>query len=125
MKNELFDLSLKMQLIDETVASNGYEEAIRLLKEMLEQYPNFSPQNSMYNIACMYSKLEQKELAFEWLQKSIEAGFYDISKIKSDEDFENIKYSDRFGEILRSLPEQTTGRKANSLISRLINKLLK
>ncbi|MEZ5344854.1 MAG: tetratricopeptide repeat protein [Pyrinomonadaceae bacterium] len=56
--------------------------------------------SGMYNVAAGYSRLNQKDLAFEWLEKALENGAAFGSNIGADEDFENIKNDARFEKML-------------------------
>ena len=51
---------------------------------------------SMYNIACAYSMLEQRDLAFQWLDRAVEAGFNTDNYIESDRDLDNLRSDPRF-----------------------------
>ncbi len=55
---------------------------------------------AMYNLACAYSKLNNKDKAFEWLNKAIDAGFTQPGQIEGDTDFANLHEDARFKEAL-------------------------
>ena len=50
----------------------------------------------MYNAAAGFSRLNKKDEAFEWLEKSLNTGAAFRSNIDSDADFENIRSDARF-----------------------------
>jgi adenylate cyclase len=58
----------------------------------------------MYNLACLYSLLDEKETAVQWLAKSIQYGRRDFEWVKRDPALENIRnhpaYKTLFGEKL-------------------------
>lgn len=54
-----------------------------------------------YNAACVYSRLDQKSLAVETLQKSIVAGLEDYEWIKSDPDFDGIRNEPGYIELMK------------------------
>lgn len=56
---------------------------------------------TMYNLACSFARLDDKDKAFDWLFKSIDAGFGDRGQIRSDEDLDNLHGDPRFAEALR------------------------
>ncbi|HEX4439640.1 MAG TPA: M56 family metallopeptidase [Thermoanaerobaculia bacterium] len=55
---------------------------------------------TMYNIACAYARLDQKDPAFEWLFKALEAGFDSTGTIRNDEDLDNLRGDARFRKAL-------------------------
>ena len=50
----------------------------------------------MYNLACAYSQLDQKDDAFDWLFKAIDAGFDEASTIRRDDDLDNLRGDPRY-----------------------------
>ena len=54
---------------------------------------------SMYNLACTYARLNQKEKAFEWLIKSLQEGFALHDLIATDEDLDSLRDDPRFEEV--------------------------
>ena len=54
----------------------------------------------MYNLACAYSRLDQKDAAFEWLNKAIDAGFDQTHTIRSDDDLDNLRGDPRYRKAL-------------------------
>ena len=54
----------------------------------------------MYNIACAYSRLDQKDAAFDWLFKALDAGFDETGTIRSDEDLDNLRGDARYRKAL-------------------------
>lgn len=55
----------------------------------------YRPPTSMYNIACAYSMIGNRDAAFQWLEKSVDAGF-DIGGYIGDEDLNNLRSDPRF-----------------------------
>jgi tetratricopeptide (TPR) repeat protein len=53
-----------------------------------------------YNLACAYSKNNEKEQALEWLNKSIEVGFNQPQQLSVDPDLSTIRDDSRFKEIV-------------------------
>ena len=51
---------------------------------------------TMYNLACSYSRLDQKDAAFDWLFKALDAGFDASGTLRGDEDLDNLRGDPRF-----------------------------
>lgn len=62
-----------------------------------------------YNLACLYSTLDDKEKAFEYIEKALTTeGNNIIEKTKNDPDFDNIKDDPRFNALLIKYGKQRT-----------------
>jgi beta-lactamase regulating signal transducer with metallopeptidase domain/tetratricopeptide (TPR) repeat protein len=57
-------------------------------------------ETTMYNLACAYARLDQKDAAFDWLFKAIEAGFDQSGTIRQDEDLDNLRGDPRYRKAL-------------------------
>lgn len=68
-----------------------YEQAIQAFEKNVAIAKNPS---SMYNIACGYSRLNQADKAFEWLEMALKNGAF--VNIETDDDLENIRKDARF-----------------------------
>jgi serine/threonine protein kinase/Flp pilus assembly protein TadD len=55
----------------------------------------------MYNSACFYSRLGEKQTAVEMLKKSIAAGLEDYEWIKTDPDFDGIRNEPSYIELMK------------------------
>lgn len=53
-----------------------------------------------YNMACAYAIKGDKEKALDHLETAIESGFRDFDHMKDDPDMDNIRYEDRYKELL-------------------------
>jgi len=62
----------------------------------------------MYNLACSYSRLKEKDKAFEWLNKAITAGFAQLNTLKTDEDLANLRDDTRFKSVIDSATRAAT-----------------
>lgn len=51
---------------------------------------------TMYNLACSYSRLDQKDAAFDWLFKALDAGFDENWTLKTDDDLDNLRSDSRY-----------------------------
>ena len=78
-------------------AASALERAVEILRGPL----------AMYNLACAYARLNNKEKAFEWLTKALNAGFPQVSLLQTDEDLASLRDDARFREVL-ALGERLT-----------------
>lgn len=58
---------------------------------------------SKYNIACGYALMEDEQNAIAWLQDAIASGWDDYGHIARDSDFDPIRNSPRFRQLVASL----------------------
>ena len=72
-----------------------YDQAVRAFQRSVDIGNN---PLVMYNLACAYSRVGDKEKAFEWLNKSINAGFA-APQLTTDPDFEGLHTDARFKEV--------------------------
>jgi hypothetical protein len=62
---------------------------------------------AMYNLACAYARLNNKDKAFEWLNNALNAGFPQVSLLSQDADLASLRDDPRFKETL-ALGERLT-----------------
>jgi tetratricopeptide (TPR) repeat protein len=62
---------------------------------------------AMYNLACSYARLKEKDKAFEWLNKSINSGFFGSAQLQTDADLAILRDDARFKESV-SLADRKT-----------------
>jgi len=55
---------------------------------------------AMYNLACSYARLKDKDKAFEWLNKSINSGFISSTQLQKDADLAILRDDARFKESI-------------------------
>lgn len=72
-------------------AEEGFKKALDL---------NYRKPTTMYNLACTYSRLDQKDAAFDWLFKALDAGFDASGTLRGDEDLDNLRGDPRFRKAL-------------------------
>jgi tetratricopeptide (TPR) repeat protein len=58
-----------------------------------------------FNMACAYTRLEQKDKAFEALANAITAGFTERNAYETDDDLKPLRGETRFQELLTRLPK--------------------
>lgn len=73
-----------------------YEQAVQAYLKCIE-IRNYAP--SMYNLACTYARLQQKDKAFNWLLKSLQEGFALHDLVATDEDLDSLRDDARFREV--------------------------
>ena len=74
-------------------SQENWDGAIDALKKNVESAKTPA---GMYNVAAGYSRLNKKDEAFEWLEKSLNNGAAFRSNIDKDDDFANIRNDARF-----------------------------
>lgn len=63
----------------------------------------YRPATAMYNIACDYALLNDKDNAFVWLQRSLETGFDRPELVASDSDLDPLRTDPRFKRLSESV----------------------
>ena len=51
---------------------------------------------TLYNLACTYARLDQKDAAFDWLFKALDAGFDETWTLRWDDDLDNLRGDARY-----------------------------
>jgi tetratricopeptide (TPR) repeat protein len=77
-------------------ALGKFEQAIAAFNHTVEINPN---PFAMYNLACANARAGNKDRAFEWLTKSLNAGFPNPSQVNSDADLASLRDDARFKEV--------------------------
>ena len=75
-----------------------FEEAETAYNNLLDIDPNYS--SAWYNKACLESLRNNKEKSIEFLKKAIELAKKYVDMAKTDEDFNNIRESKEFKELI-------------------------
>jgi len=87
-----FDLGYALHYSSEhTRAIQAFEQAIHF---------GYRKPTSLYNIACAHAMMGNRNAAFEWLEKSVDAGFDIGSYITGDEDLDSLRSDPRFKRFL-------------------------
>jgi Flp pilus assembly protein TadD len=82
---------------EHTRAIQAFEQAIQF---------GYKKPTSLYNIACGYSMMGNKDAAFDWLGKSLDAGFELENYINNDEDLDSLRSDPRFKRFSRTADDQ-------------------
>jgi len=61
---------------------------------------------SLYNIACGHAMMGNRDAAFEWLEKSVDAGFDIEGYINSDDDLDSLRSDPRFKRFSRMADDE-------------------
>jgi carboxyl-terminal processing protease len=93
--------------VDELWKQKQYQKAVQILQD-LYALPALSEMEDarmgvLYNLACGYSLLGEKEKAISFLHDAIESGYSDFRHIREDTDLDNIRNEPRFREEVAKL----------------------
>lgn len=80
-----------------------YAQAIAVYRQLLALAPDDA--TALYNVACGYSLLNEREDAVDYLERAVLAGFSNFQHIRSDSDLDNLRTESGY---LRILAEETT-----------------
>ena len=100
-----------MELTQKLIAASEEGKDKEALELALEAHKLADSGLTNYNVACMYSRLGQKDEAFKYLGRAIELGGLDTdmaAQIENDRDFDKIRKDPRYAQAL----EKAGGRKA-------------
>lgn len=81
-----------------------FPEAIDAAKRAIDLGVN--PAGQMYNIACGYALMGEKDMALDWLRRSFDAGFPDSETVELDSDMDSLRDDPRFIELTGLNPPQ-------------------
>jgi beta-lactamase regulating signal transducer with metallopeptidase domain len=80
------------------IEADRAREAIPAFRRALDM--GYRKATTMYNLACAHSLLDQKEEAFGWLFKALDAGFDASRTLSGDDDLDNLRGDSRFRQAL-------------------------
>jgi tetratricopeptide (TPR) repeat protein len=92
--------------------SDRYPEAIEAFKRAADL--GYRKGTAMYNIACGYSLLNDKENALVWLQRSLDNDFDGAGYLTGDSDLDPLRTDARFKKIMASVPRDESEEHRNS-----------
>ena len=95
------DTGLIEQIAWEAYQDQDYENAAKYYLAML-QY-NVTDGGNIYNLACCYGLLGEAELAALYVERAFSAGFQDLEHIGRDPDFDRVRDSEPFVEVMQIL----------------------
>jgi len=76
---------------DDAKAARAYRKALDL---------GYRKGPTAYNLACAHARMKQKDEAFTWLDRAIEAGYTPWRRIEEDDDLWSLRRDPRFGEAV-------------------------
>ena len=78
--------------------SSEHAHAIEAFERAIQN--GYRPPTSMYNIGCANAMMGNKDAAFEWIEKSYEAGFNVGDYVRGDSDLNSLRSDPRFKRYL-------------------------
>ena len=75
------------------------DDAKREAAKALELNP--SDPLMLYNAACFYARLDEKQLAMETLRDAFDAGYENFEWIKRDPDFDSVRNEPEYIELMK------------------------
>ncbi len=96
-----------------------YDEAIAAFQKAIEA--GYREDASTYNIACAYARMGNKDKAFEWLRRALDAGFEVGSYLERDDDLYSLRRDPRFRELKKAAhahPSERAEREAAAAAAR-------
>ncbi|MES2064826.1 MAG: transglutaminase domain-containing protein [Bacteroidota bacterium] len=101
------------QLIQKAYEARDGETGMKLMNEFTVKYNELTPAdkriykgfvtNNYYNLSCLYSLINNKPKAFEYLDSAVNNGYINYSHLMEDTDFANIKNEPKFKQVAQSL----------------------
>ena len=79
----------------------NYKKALEVAEKMHKLRPD--DVDTLYNTACLHCLLGEKDKAYEWIEKTIDAGYRDAEYMRDDADFRTIRGEDRFRSLIRRI----------------------
>lgn len=93
--NNLGRAMLELSKLKESMIKDQEEIKIHFMKAY-----ELENETGLYNLACLYSLLDEKEEAFKWFEKTMQIPIYTRESIESDSDFDNLRQDPRFEALL-------------------------
>ena len=83
-------------------AVEAFERAVRF---------GYRTPTSMYNVACAHAMMNNRDAAFEWLDKAVAADFDIGGYVMADKDLDNLRSDPRFKKFLDFADDEDEGHK--------------
>jgi len=77
-----------------SLAAENDRQAVRAFRKAFDL--GYRRPATMYNLACAHARLKEKDEAFAWLDRAIDAGFRSYRQIEDDDDLWNLRRDPRF-----------------------------
>ncbi len=89
------------------------DEAI-VAHQKASEFPRFR-NLGLYNLACAYALKKDKDKAFAYLEKAIEAGFQSKQFLETDSDLDLLRNDERFAELIKKTLKVTLAEASQQL----------
>ena len=99
-EEQLADYDSLKTLFDEVRSAGDHEKAIEIGKE-LHWVTETKHTEALYDIACIYALQGDRARAYEYLYRAIDAGFWDIQRMRKDEDLKLLHEDELFRNLSR------------------------
>lgn len=90
-----------------SLAAENDRQAARAFRKALDL--GYRKPATMYNLACAHARLKERDQAFSWLDKAIDAGFASYRKIEDDDDLFNLRRDPRFDKAVARARKSSKG----------------
>jgi serine/threonine protein kinase/tetratricopeptide (TPR) repeat protein len=88
--------------IDDAYNTSGYEGMVKWIIENMEEW-TFAVYNRPFFYAMAYASIDDKDRAFEWLERAYELRSYFVTTIGVEPALDNLRSDPRFGELLKKI----------------------
>ncbi len=95
--------------------ADRFPEAIDAFKQAVNR--GYRVDDAMYNIACGYAQLDDPANAVKWLRDAIAAGYDNFEHIAGDSDFDPIRSTREFKQVMSEAPEHARRKSEDRLDS--------
>jgi len=86
-----------------SLAAENDRQAARAFRKALDL--GYRRPATMYNLACAHARLKEKDEAFAWLDKAVDAGFHSYRQIEDDDDLFSLRRDPRFPRVVAKARE--------------------
>lgn len=88
------------QQVEEAYQKGDFQAALKAAGEV-RAWTEYQDGEALYRIAGLHCRLGQNEEAYAKLQEAFDRGYFDLSKLRQDPDFEALRAEDRFRSMVR------------------------
>jgi serine/threonine protein kinase/tetratricopeptide (TPR) repeat protein len=88
--------------IDDAYKTSGYEGMAKWIIDNMEEW-TFQVYNRPFFYAMAYASIDNKDKAFEWLERAYEVRSYFVTTIGVEPALDNVRSDPRFGELLKKI----------------------
>ncbi len=103
------------QRIFRSFSDGDWARAAALIEQYLEDRPNDAVM--LYNAACAFARLGQRDTAARYLMRSVQAGLRDLEQVARDPDLESIRDHPTYRAVLERA-EWSASREAEAVLER-------